>query len=129
MFGFFKKPGKFVDEKEFEKNLQSQIDTTPMILEQLAQLDIDESRQLKLEYFFYTNTPEKAQGLASELASRGYEGMAERSAHSRKVFVINGWTQPMSMSNSIVVAWTKDMCQLGFEHDCEFDGWGTTPEQ
>lgn len=129
MFGFFKKPGKFVDEKEFEINLKSQVEMTPLTLEQLAQLDIDESKQLKLEYFFYTNTPEKAQALATELASRGYEGVAERSAHSRKVYVINGWTQPMDMSNNTVTAWTKDMCEIGFKHDCEFDGWGTTPEQ
>ena len=28
-----------------------------------------------------------------------------------------------------VVAWTEQMCRLGREHDCEFDGWGTNPRQ
>jgi hypothetical protein len=35
----------------------------------------------------------------------------------------------MLMSNAVVSAWTREMCEIGFAHDCEFDGWGTTPDQ
>ncbi|MCB1583008.1 MAG: ribonuclease E inhibitor RraB [Marinicella sp.] len=129
MFGLFKKPGQFVTEADCQKNLERQIETTPMILQQLAQLNINESKALKVEYFFYTNTLEKAKALVDVLASRGYVGVAERSAHSRKEFVVTGWTTPIEMSEANLIEWTKDMCKLGLSHDCDFDGWGTTPEQ
>jgi hypothetical protein len=28
-----------------------------------------------------------------------------------------------------VLDWTSRMCDVGREHDCEFDGWGTNPKQ
>jgi hypothetical protein len=32
------------------------------------------------------------------------------------------------MNELEVVSWTETMCRIGFEHDAEFDGWGTVPE-
>jgi len=31
----------------------------------------------------------------------------------------------MGMDDQTVLDWTGQMCDLSFQHDCEFDGWGT----
>ncbi|MFC3562039.1 ribonuclease E inhibitor RraB [Pedobacter jamesrossensis] len=35
----------------------------------------------------------------------------------------------MKMTDEVVKQWTKQMCELGYKFDCEFDGWGTEPDQ
>jgi regulator of RNase E activity RraB len=51
------------------------------------------------------------------------------SAGSEKLFMVTGWTTIMKMENEILKNWTKQMCELGYKFDCDFDGWGTTPDQ
>ena len=112
-----------------QANLENQLKMTPMTLSQLADLGVTPDRKLKLEFFFYTNAEAKARALQKYLLSLGYEVETDVSASDRKQRVITGWTVPMSMSVDVVAAWTRQMCDKGLEHDCEFDGWGTTPEQ
>jgi hypothetical protein len=35
----------------------------------------------------------------------------------------------MKMDEQTVLEWTGHMCGVGQQHDCEFDGWGTNPQQ
>ena len=85
--------------------------------------------ELKLEYFFYTDTDAKAQALAEPLRELNYEVKAVQSAGDDRLFLVNGWTTPMKMVEATVIAWVKQMCHIGYEHDCEFDGWGANPRQ
>jgi regulator of RNase E activity RraB len=93
--------------------------------QQLRKYNVTPDKRRKLEFFFYTDKVEKAAALAAELANRNYEVRHGPSATDAKVQLITGWTAEMPMSDSIVLGWTKEMCTLGFRHDCEFDGWGT----
>ncbi len=130
MLNFFKgKPGRFTSEKGHKKNLASQTSMSPKTMAQLRKHGVTEDEQLKLEYFFYTNTHEKAEALNEELLSLGYAAECGESAHDKNTRVITGWTTPMDMTDDEVVRWTAEMCNLGHKHDCEFDGWGTNPEQ
>ena len=119
----------FVSEADFKANRIKQTTMAPQTMEQLRGYGVTDESKLKLEYFFYTNTKEKAEVLAEELAGRGYNGEHDVAAGNPSQFVITGWTTPMSMSNEVVVSWTGDMCDLGYKFDCEFDGWGTNPNQ
>jgi len=128
--GLFKrKPSRFVDEASFMRNRANQMRMAPATLEQLRPHGVTAHTLLKLEYFFYTDTPEKGAALALTLAGFGYLVVHEQAAGDQRLRVITGWTQPMQMSDEVVVAWSGRMCEVGFEHDSEFDGWGTTPEQ
>ena len=119
----------FVSEADFKANRAKQITMAPQTMEQLRGYGVTDESKLKLEYFFYTNTPEKAERLAKDLADRGYEGGHEVAAVDPSQFVITGWTTPMKMTDEVVVGWTSEMCDLGHQFDCEFDGWGTNPNQ
>lgn len=119
--------GQFVSETAFNSNRDKQMQMTPQTLEQLRKLNVTADKELKLEYFFYTNTAEKAEKLATEIGKLNYTVQHGVSAGDKKLFIVTGWTTKMKMSDEVVKQWTKQMCELGYKFDCEFDGWGTDP--
>jgi regulator of RNase E activity RraB len=132
LFDFFKpksKSGQFASETAFNNNRDNQMQMTPQILDQLRNLDVTTSKELKLEYFFYTNTAEKAEHLATEIGELNYTVHHGVSAGDKNLFIVTGWTTKMKMTDEVVKQWTEQMCKLGYKFDCEFDGWGTDPCQ
>ena len=132
LFDIFKSKssdGKFVSETAFNKNLKSQMGMTPQTLEQLRKINVGEDNELKLEFFFYTNSLDKAAELSSELKKLNYESDQRLAAGSKTEYLVNGWTTKMKMTDQVVSNWAKEMCELGYKFDCEFDGWGTNPDQ
>ena len=120
---------KYISAQQHEDNLSSQLATSPELVEQFRGFGITEDRTCKLEYFFYTNTSEKAAALSCALREIGYEAQTEESGPGKKIRVVAGATVPVLMATEKVLEWTKLMCTLGFKHDCEFDGWGLSPQQ
>lgn len=120
---------QFVSETTFISNRDKQMQMTPKTLAQLRKLNVPAEKELKLEYFFYTNTGDKAQQLAIEIGKLNYTVQHGVSAGDNKLFIVTGWTTKMKMADEVVKQWTKQMCELGYTFDCEFDGWGTEPEQ
>lgn len=132
LFNFLKPKsnnGQFVSETSFTSNQNTQMQMTPQILVQLRKLKVTDDKELKLEYFFYTNTAEKAEKLATEIGKLNYTVQHRLSAGNKKLFVVSGWTTKMTMADEVIKQWTKQMCALGYKFDCEFDGWGTEPDQ
>ena len=120
---------KFVSEKAFTRNLNKQTEMSPVTLNQLRELEVNDSSYLKLEFFFYTDSVSKAENLADELKSLNYSVDFGVSPGDKNLFSITGWTTKMLMTNTVVQNWTKSMCEIGYQFDCDFDGWGTTPSQ
>ncbi len=131
LFNFFKSKHetKFLTESNFKKNRDNQILMTPQTLDQLRNLGINEEDELKLEFFFYTNHIDKAKLLADEIKKMSYSVQYEVSASDKNLFLISGLTTKLKMSEVVVSQWTKIMCELGFQFDSEFDGWGTSPNE
>lgn len=132
LFDFFKSQsnsGQFVSEGAFSNNCKKQMQMTPQVIDQLRKLNVSEEKELKLEYFFYTNTAEKAESLALEVEKLNYTVAHGVSAGDKKLFIVTGWTAKIKMADDVVVEWTKQMCELGYKFDSEFDGWGTEANQ
>jgi hypothetical protein len=126
---FGKTPGRYVSEAAFSELRTKQTVMAPQTICQLRKYDVTDDTELKLEFFFYTNTEEKASELDDILKKKGYEVKRMPAAHDKDLQVITGWTRKMKMTDAIVIAWTREMCELGYASDCEFDGWGTDPKQ
>ena len=129
--GFFGKrtSARFIPPDGFERLLQTQMALTPQTVAELGRHGVTNNSRLRLEYFFYTNTPEKAAVLVKSLVAREYTSESRLAADKSGNYVITGWTTRMPVDLASVVKWTEDMCRVGFDHDCEFDGWGTNPRQ
>lgn len=125
---FSRQPKRFVSQKAFENNLAKQMNLTPQTLQQLRTYNVTPEKQRKLEFFFYTDTAEKAAALTVALGNKSYEVEHGPSASNPKIQIIRGWTAEITMSDNAVLDWTKEMCTIGFAHDCDFDGWGTNAE-
>ena len=119
--------GQFVSEPGASANLQKQTEMSPMTLTELRKYGVTDDSRLKLEYFFYTNTAEKAASLSAQLTGLGYSSEHGRSAGDKRLFIVTGWTSELPMTDEAVVSWTRQMVELGVAHDCDFDGWGTHP--
>ena len=109
--------------------MQLQLDMAPQTLSQLRECGVGEDKELKLEFFFFTNTAEKAEYLGKVLVDKGYSCEFGESADNKDIFVTTGWTGPIQMSHENIIEWTGEMCVIGHRNDCEFDGWGTNPGQ
>jgi len=135
IFDIFKKvSAKYIDEYKHQDNMKKQIAMVPELLAKLQQSGITDDSELKLEYFFYTNAEDKADRLSEKLSVLGYSTEQRPSAdsntdeeESKKLTLLTGWSNPVKMAKDKLCQWIKDMCILGFEQDCEFDGWGTKP--
>ena len=120
---------QFVTAQAFQDNLTRQTTMSPQTLAELRKHGVANTSRLKLEFFFYTNLLAKAERLANALKEKGYGVEYGTSASDKSVLVVTGWTTPLLMDDETVVSWTEQMTRLGYEHDCEFDGWGTDPSQ
>ncbi len=103
---------------QFEANLARQVSMTR---QGLAQLRKYEGRELRLEFFFYTNNSANAEVLNSKLLKLGYESRSGESASEPRLFVTSGWTTPMRMNEPTVISWIESMCRLGYANNAEFD--------
>ena len=123
------KPQRHVSEPAFRENLAKQTTMSPQTVAQLRKHGVTDQANLKLEFFFYTDKEAKGQALAKALADLRYQVECGPAAGDTRLILVTGWTTPINMGEGAVVAWTEKMCRLGYEHDCEFDGWGTNPSQ
>ena len=124
-----KEVGPYKTKEQQQTTRKKQLDWTPQTLEVLRRHGVNDHSFLRLEFFFYTNTKQKAVGLSDQLASLGYSSTVETSASNSKEFLVNGWTTPIKMDEASACEWTASMCDLAADHDCKFDGWGTNPSQ
>lgn len=131
LFSFFGKKdnGQFVSAEAFGEKSAIQLNMLPVLMEKLRELNVDEDRELMLEFFFYTNTYQKAETFAQELSNLNYQVKYGVSEGDKNLFIITGWTTKIEMKDAVVAAWIRQMCSLGYKFDCEFDGWGTIPDQ
>jgi regulator of RNase E activity RraB len=130
IFDFHKpKDIRYVSKEALKANLQKQDEALANILGVIKKNSLTDTNQRCLEYFFYTNTYEKAKLLAEELQKKEYSAAYRESGYKKNQFVITGWTRKISIEDNALSAWVKEMCELGYKYDCEFDGWGTDVDQ
>ena len=119
----------FVTAESFRANLASQADGDAATLTELRKYGVSADSEHKVEFFFYTNTLDKAKALASALEPTNADVYFGPAAGDDTQFVVTGWSAPIKMDNATVTAWSEKMTRLGYEFDCEFDGWGTYTNQ
>jgi hypothetical protein len=119
---------KFITEKEYQVNLARQLKWAPQTIAELRKYNVTEDKELQIKYVFYTNTLYKARSLAKEFDKLHYKTKFGKDSYNAKRFEITGWTTKMKMAATILLNWTKQMCQTGYKFDCDFDGWETKLE-
>jgi regulator of RNase E activity RraB len=122
------KPARYLTQEAFKRTVKTQVALDVETLAQLGQHGISDQSNRRVEFFFYTNSLGKGESLAVSLRALGYSADSGESPSGKGRYFVSGWTTPMRMDEDTIVRWTEEMCRIGFEHDCEFDGWGTYVE-
>ena len=119
---------RYVPENAFLRNLALQMEMTTKVMKYLRMCGVTAASELPLDFCFYTDAASKASSLAETLKEKGYSVSHGPSEDNAAVQIVTGSTEKMKMINSVVGAWTKEMCETAFAADCQFDGWGTWAE-
>lgn len=119
---------QFVSEIDFIANRAKQSHAAIENLVSLRDLAVEEEDELRIDYFFYTDTLEKSQVLTKEIQKLDYIVHSDVASHDKNLFVIRGRTTQMKMMHEILRRWVTEMCELGYKHDCNFDSWQIIPE-
>ena len=119
---------QYVSEQEFREKLDMQRFLNAQVLQVFKKKGGVSEKQAPVEFFFYTDEEDKASNLAIELNKLGYEVYSiDRLALDGK-WSVTGRTQLMKMTTRTITKWSKQMVELGYQNDCDFDGWGTLAE-
>tara|TARA_Y100000310_G_scaffold89923_1_gene87163 strand:+ start:113157 stop:113615 length:459 start_codon:yes stop_codon:yes gene_type:complete len=132
IFNFFGKSKEstqiFLSEGQYKESIAKQSTTTLKLIDSLREYGVKEDASLKLEYFFYTNSIEKAVNLAKELEAMKYDVQYGELEDELGVFLVTGWSERVLMEKDSILNWDREMFKLGYKHDARFDGWGTNVE-
>ena len=89
---------------------------------------VTEEPELRLDFFYVAPSEQSASALAAFIQEEtDYEVRVTSSGGGllrKKDWSVSGSTQPTQVSQDVLDEWVSWMVAAGFEHDCEFDGWG-----
>lgn len=115
---------QFVSEEDFKNNLESQDSKVTRTLGVMSAFNLKAKEKLEIDFFFYTDTSEKAERFAAALKELDLESSWHKPINDRNLYSIICWTDKIDNDEELLTYWTKHLCQLGYKYDCEFDGWG-----
>jgi Regulator of ribonuclease activity B len=95
----------------------------------LQEHGVDESTQLRLDFFYMAPGESEAQVLATYLRDETDYDISvngtKKGMLSKKEWSVTGSTQPTTVSLDILNQWVRWMVVAGAENGgCDFDGWG-----
>lgn len=112
---------------DFQLKKEFQSEMVPLVVENLRWLNVEPGDQLKLEFFFDAKNKTDAQKLEAYLKTNfDYElyGIHE----FKGLWSVNGCTGSQPILTEFIQKWSEQMCEVAYQFNCEFDGWGTSPD-
>jgi len=118
-----KKQKRLVSVNDFNSSLGRHYRFATESLVTLRDTGVEEEDELKIDYFFYSDSPEKAQKLEKEIKKMDFIVNSEPAPHDKNLIVISGTTPSIKMMHESLSKWVTEMSELAFKHDCSFDSW------
>ena len=108
---------KHLEEIEMSANAVEILDS------KTKEFGIKKSKSQSIEFFFYADSKTKAIKLKKILEEK-YTYRVNGIKKSDNKWSIIGCTPIMPTKTSTIQKWAKEMIELAFEYEIEFDGWG-----
>jgi hypothetical protein len=115
-------------ETEYQQNLSRQLAMNRQTWQQLVAHGYKPENELRLDFFYFAPNREKAIALKDFLnRETDYEVVVTSTgSFLRKSWQVTGTTRNTKISPEILDQWVTWMAAAGQDHDCLFDGWGTS---
>lgn len=104
-----------------EAILEKQLMMTPVTWKTLQTHGVTDATPLLLDLFWFAATEDNARALASSLTGQVTTSPTVGPIQDR--WAIEAQYGPQSFTLDTLRYLVKQMCKLGFSHQCEFDGW------
>ena len=105
-----------------EAILEKQLLMTPVTWKTLQSHGVTEGTPLLIDLFWFAATEEAATSLATrlslELRAPPTVGLV------KDLWAVEAQYGPNAFSLDSLLSFVRRMCEIGFAHKCEFDGWG-----
>jgi hypothetical protein len=99
------------------------LDVNEDVLERIYADGITSADKLKIEFVFITDTEEKAQKLKYYLSFHYTTYNDLEVAETEDLWEVRGITDPIEMHIDKINQWNEAMWDIGYDHDCQLDGW------
>ena len=114
-------------EDRYRSILAKQIAMNEKTWARLRELGLTDKTEVQLDFLYYASTESDAEGLRVFLVDEtDYEVGVHPEANSGGRWIVSGHTQKTTISKEVLDEWVDWMVAAGFDHQCEFDGWGTS---
>jgi hypothetical protein len=109
-------------------DLAHQLEMNRVTWAELQKQGVTEDTELRFDFFYVAPGQHQAEVLAQAIRSRtDYDveaGSSKEGLLGKRVWTVNGTTQPTPVSLEALDEWVTRMVEWGSAHSCEFDGWG-----
>ena len=113
-------------EDSYRSKLAKQLAMNEMTLARLRELGLTDETEVQLDFLYYASNESDAEGLRAFLIDEtDYEVEVHPQTDGSGQWVVSGHTQKTTISKEILDEWVNWLVAAGFDHECEFDGWGT----
>lgn len=118
----------YLSDSAHVENTKAQLALNAALIDQQRNLNVPEDSVKIVEFYFYSDADAKVAALAKLLEAKQYTVEFGNSAAIPGEFVCTGRSTPIKMSAIVLETWVKEMCLIGFQNDCRFDGWVVVEE-
>ena len=108
----------------YEENIDHQLRMLEITWKAFKEHGVTEETELVLEFVYLAPNKESANSLNEALDN--YDSSVRSEGLLKKKWFVDGSSHPMTVSKEILAQWLDFMVALGWEHDCEFDGFGAS---
>ncbi|WET01781.1 ribonuclease E inhibitor RraB [Flavobacterium sp. YJ01] len=123
-----KKQKRLVSDNDFNANLVKHYRLATESLVSLRDAGIEEEDELRIDFFFYADTRQKAEALEMGIQEKDFSANFETALHDKNLFIISGKTGKIKMMHETLSKWVTEMSELGYGNDCIFDSWSIDSE-
>ena len=117
-------PDRFVTEEAFEENLEEQVTIAHFAMEHYTMIGQEPGTKLDVDFYFSTNTKEKAEIFLTEMTNRGFHLCLTTPRPPENLFGIVATKPKVVITEKSLAILAREMCKIGYIFDCSFDSWG-----
>ena len=99
------------------------LDVNDDVLERIYSAGVRPTDKLGIEFFFITDSQQKAQHLSERLISDFPSYLDIKVEETEDYWEVTGITSIIEMNITEINKWNQLMWHIGYEYDCQLDGW------
>ena len=108
----------------YEENYAQQLEMLHVTWEAFKEHGVTEDTELVLEFNYIAPSKEQAKSLCDSIED--FETSVSSEGVLKKKWSVEGKTFPLTTTKEELIQWLDFMVSTGWEHNCEFDGFGAS---